>query len=292
MKKDSGSLKMGAERTRSGFNARCLWSWLLADEDEQSGQPEASDVRRHPWKEAASFVAAAALVVAFFWYSLAQIDYRPDFSFLPDFRIRIWDGFLLTIGVSAAAMVLSLLLGILSAAAKLSRVLLFRDLSSLYVVFIRGTPLIMQIYLFFYLVGTAWGVDDRFWAGVIILSVFEGAYISEIIRGSYLSIDPAQIESAKAVGFTRLQQLRFVIVPQMAARTLPALAGQFASVIKDSSLLSMISVVELTQAMREVSAVNLKLVECYLFLGVLYLILTLPVALVSRLLEKRFRYEG
>jgi polar amino acid transport system permease protein len=189
-------------------------------------------------------------------------------------------------------MVLSLLLGILSAAAKLSRVLLFRDLSSLYVVFIRGTPLIMQIYLFFYLVGTAWGVDDRFWAGVIILSVFEGAYISEIIRGSYLSIDPAQIESAKAVGFTRLQQLRFVIVPQMAARTLPALAGQFASVIKDSSLLSMISVVELTQAMREVSAVNLKLVECYLFLGVLYLILTLPVALVSRLLEKRFRYEG
>ena len=247
MKKDSGSLKMGAERTRSGFNARCLWSWLLADEDEQCGQPDASDVRRHPWKEAASFAAAAALVVAFFWYSLAQIDYRPDFSFLPDFRIRIWDGFLLTIGVSAAAMVLSLLLGILSAAAKLSRVLLLRDLSSLYVVFIRG---------------------------------------------SYLSIDLAQIESAKAVGFTRLQQLRFVIVPQMAARTLPALAGQFASVIKDSSLLSMISVVELTQAMREVSAVNLKLVECYLFLGVLYLILTLPVALVSRLLEKRFRYEG
>lgn len=81
MKKDSGSLKMGAERTRSGFNARCLWSWLLADEDEQSGQPEASDVRRHPWKEAASFAAAAALVVAFFWYSLAQIDYRPDFRF-------------------------------------------------------------------------------------------------------------------------------------------------------------------------------------------------------------------
>ena len=79
---------------------------------------------------------------------LRRLTIGPDFSFLPDFRIRIWDGFLLTIGVSAAAMVLSLLLGILSAAAKLSRVLLLRDLSSLYVVFIRGTPLIMQIYLF------------------------------------------------------------------------------------------------------------------------------------------------
>ena len=71
-----------------------------------------------------------------------------------------------------------------------------------------------------------------------------------------------------------------------------ALAGQFASVIKDSSLLSMISVTELTQTMREISAVNLNLVECYLFLGVLYLILTLPVVLVSNLLEKRFRYEA
>ena len=83
-----------------------------------------------------------------------------------------------------------------------------------------------------------------------------------------------------------------MIIPQMTARTLPALAGQFASVIKDSSLLSMISVTELTQTMREISAVNSNLVECYLLLGVLYLILTLPVVLVSNLLEKRFRYEA
>ena len=78
----------------------------------------------------------------------------------------------------------------------------------------------------------------------------------------------------------------------MTARTLPALAGQFASIIKDSSLLSMISVVELTQTMREISAVNLKLVECYLFLGILYLALTIPVAVASKLLERRFRYEA
>lgn len=250
------------------------------------------DVKTPPAKAAVSLVIAAALIVGFFWLSLSRIDYRPDFSFLPEFKIRIWDGFWLTVAVSLASMVVSLLLGSLAAGGEMSRWLPLRYLSRAYVVFIRGTPLIMQIYLFFYLVGTAWGVENRFWAGVIILSVFQGAYISEILRGSFNSIEASQLESARAVGFSPVQTLRFVIIPQMTARTLPALAGQFASVIKDSSLLSMISVTELTQTMREISAVNLNLVECYLFLGVLYLILTLPVVLVSNLLEKRFRYEA
>lgn len=250
------------------------------------------DEKTPPAKAAVSLVIAAALIVGFFWLSLSRIDYRPDFSFLPEFKIRIWDGFWLTVAVSLASMVVSLLLGSLAAGGEMSRWLPLRYLSRAYVVFIRGTSLIMQIYLFFYLVGTAWGVENRFWAGVIILSVFQGAYISEILRGSFNSIEASQLESARAVGFSPVQTLRFVIIPQMTARTLPALAGQFASVIKDSSLLSMISVTELTQTMREISAVNLNLVECYLFLGVLYLILTLPVVLVSNLLEKRFRYEA
>ena len=250
------------------------------------------DEKTPPAKAAVSLVIAAALIVGFFWLSLSRIDYRPDFLFLPEFKIRIWDGFWLTVAVSLASMVVSLLLGSLAAGGEMSRWLPLRYLSRAYVVFIRGTPLIMQIYLFFYLVGTAWCVENRFWAGVIILSVFQGAYISEILRGSFNSIEASQLESARAVGFSPVQTLRFVIIPQMTARTLPALAGQFASVIKDSSLLSMISVTELTQTMREISAVNLNLVECYLFLGVLYLILTLPVVLLSNLLEKRFRYEA
>ncbi len=241
---------------------------------------------------AVGIVLAAAIAVAFFWGSLSQIAYRPDFGFLADFNIRIVDGFVLTLAVSAASLVLSLAIGICAAAGENARTLVLRYLSRGYVIFIRGTPLIMQIYLFFYLVGTAWGIENRFWAGVIILSIFEGAYIAEIIRGSYASLEKMQLEAAKAVGFSRLQTLRYVVIPQMTARTLPALAGQFASIIKDSSLLSMISVVELTQTMREISAVNLKLVECYLFLGVLYLILTIPVAVVSKCLERRFAYEA
>jgi len=198
----------------------------------------------------------------------------------------------MTLALSICSLFVSLILGVSSAVLQQSNILAFRYLSKLYVAAIRGTPLIMQIYLFFYIVGTAFGVENRFASGVFILSVFEGAYISEIIRGSLISMDGTQLEAAKAVGFTKKQTITLIILPQLVARTLPALTGQFASIIKDSSLLSMIAVIELTQTMREISATNFKLFECYLFLGVLYLALTLPITLVSKRLERGFTYES
>jgi polar amino acid transport system permease protein len=225
-----------------------------------------------------------------FWISLSAVSIALDFSFIVDFRKRILDGFLMTLGISACSLLLSTLIGIVSAAARNSRVLPVRFAFSIYVTFIRGTPLIMQIYLFFYIVGTAWGVADRFIAGVLILSVFEGAYIAEIIRGSFLSIEASQLEASVAVGFSRAQTFLHVILPQMVARTLPALTGQFASIIKDSSLLSIIAVIELTQTFREISAINFELFECYMLLGVLYLAVTLPISLISKFFERRFDY--
>lgn len=239
-----------------------------------------------------NFFLVMILFVAVFWLSLGAIGVHLDFTFLGQFRLRIWDGFRVTVGISAASLILSLLIGILSAAGLSSSLLFVRYLCDIYVKFIRGTPLIMQIYLFFYIVGTAWGVENRFAAGVIILSIFEGAYISEIIRGSLLSLEESQLEAARAVGFTRHQTLRYVILPQLITRTLPALTGQFASIIKDSSLLSMIAVIELTQTIREITAVNFRMFECYLFLGLLYLCLTLPISFVSKRLERRFQYEN
>lgn len=232
------------------------------------------------------------LWVMLFWISLHAIQVRLDFSFLGQFKIRVWNGFLVTLGISLFSLLASLGIGVLCAAGQSASVLVIKYFCSIYVKFIRGTPLIMQIYLFFYIVGTAWGVENRFSAGVIILSIFEGAYVAEIIRGSLLSIESSQLEAARAVGFTKGQTWRYVILPQMAARTLPPLTGQFASIIKDSSLLSMIAVIELTQTMREISAVNFRLFECYLFLGVLYLCLTLPVSLISERLERKFHYEN
>lgn len=239
-----------------------------------------------------NLLLVAGLFVVIFWLSLGAINVRLEFGFLGQFRLRIWEGFWVTIGISAASLVLSLLIGILSAAGCGSRLLFVRYFCNIYVKFIRGTPLIMQIYLFFYIVGTAWGVENRYVAGVIILSVFEGAYISEIIRGSLLSLEESQLEAARAVGFTKHQTLRYVVLPQLVTRTLPALTGQFASIIKDSSLLSMIAVIELTQTIREITAVNFRMFECYLLLGLLYLCLTLPISFISKRLERSFQYEN
>lgn len=225
----------------------------------------------HPAIAVGNFLLVCALLVVVFWLSLKRIHVTFDFSFLGEFQIRIGAGFRMTVLLSLVSLVLSLLIGVASAIGQGSRILVIRYLCHIYVKFIRGTPLIMQIYLFFYIVGTAWGIENRFVAGALILSIFEGAYIAEIIRGSMLSISDSQLEAARAVGFTGRQSIQYVILPQLVARTLPALTGQFASIIKDSSLLSMITVIELTQTMREISATNFKLFECYLFLGVLYL---------------------
>ncbi|MEG0876922.1 MAG: amino acid ABC transporter permease [Oscillospiraceae bacterium] len=245
-----------------------------------------------PLIAAANLILVCAFIVAVFWLSLRAVGVAFNFSFVADFRQRLWDGFLMTLALSLVSLVLSLFIGALAALGQLSRVLALKYLCNIYVNFIRGTPLIMQIYLFFYIIGTAWGVSNRFVAGAIVLSVFEGAYIAEIIRGSLLSIEKSQLEAAKAVGFSRRQTVKNVILPQLVARTLPALTGQFASIIKDSSLLSIIAVIELTQTIREITATNFQFFSCYIFLGVAYLCLTLPLSFFSHRLERRFNYEN
>ncbi len=222
--------------------------------------------------------------------ALTSLQLQFDFSFIIEYWPRIQDGFLLTIMISICSLILSILIGSITALMLQSKIIIINYFASFYVKCIRGTPLIMQIYLFYYIIATALGLENRFVAGVVILSIFEGAYICEIIRGSYLSLEKGQLLAAKAVGFSTLQTFRLVILPQLVSRTLPALTGQFASIIKDSSLLSIISVIEITQTMKEISASNFKLFETYFFLGILYLCLTLPVSYFSKKLERKFDY--
>ena len=242
-------------------------------------------------KAVLNYLAVCVTVVAVVWASLAAAGIALNFDFIAQYRVRLWDGFCMTVGISAASLVISLVIGIAVAAGQGAGVLPVRYLCDLYVKIIRGTPLIVQVYFFYYIIGTAWGVDNRVLAGIIILSLFSGAYIAEILRGSLLSLDAGQLEAARAVGFTRAQTLRYVVAPQLVARTLPALTGQVASIIKDSSLLSVIAVIELTQTIREITATNYNFFGGFLLLGALYLVLTLPLMAVSRHFEKRLDYE-
>jgi polar amino acid transport system permease protein len=190
-----------------------------------------------------------------------------------------------------ASLGLSTIIGLLFALGQRSHVLVLRYFSKIYVEVVRGTPLLVQILIFFYVVADAFNVSNRYVVGVLTLSFFSGAYISEIIRAGIESVGKSQLESARAIGFTRAQTYRYVIFPQALRQTLPPLAGQFVSLIKDSSLLSIIAITEFTWSAQAVNARTFNTLESYIPLALGYLALTLPISLWTRRLEARHKYE-
>jgi polar amino acid transport system permease protein len=207
------------------------------------------------------------------------------------YREVFWRGWLNTVWISIASLILSVLIGGTAALLRRSRYAALRLVSSAYVELIRGTPLLVQLLILFYVVGSAIGLQNRYVAGVIILSIFSGAYIAEMIRAGIESVGQSQLESARAIGLSRLQIYRHVIFPQALRHILPPLAGQASSIIKDSSLLSILGIAEFTLAAQQVNSATYSTLESYLPLAVGYLALTLPVSLLARHLEQRFRYE-
>jgi polar amino acid transport system permease protein len=226
-----------------------------------------------------------------FYFSFYQLAYRWNWSSVYKYRRTLLAGWLVTIAISLVSLLLSTLLGLIFALARRSRLLPLRSLGHLYVELIRGTPLLVQILIFFYVVADAFRIENRYLAGVLILSFFSGAYISEIIRAGLDSIAQSQRESACAIGLTPIQIYRYVILPQALRLILPPLVGQFISLIKDSSLLSIIAVNEFTQAARDINSITYSTLECYLPLAAGYLALTLPLSLWMRWWEKKMRFE-
>ena len=232
------------------------------------------------------------MAAALFTFAFSQLHYGWNWEAIWTYRQKFIRGWLVTLAISAAALVGSLLLGVLTALARRARLLPLRYAAILYVELIRGTPLLVQILILFYVIANAFGFDNRYAAGIITLSLFAGAYLSEMIRSGIESVRDSQLESARAIGLTQWQTYRFVIVPQVMRQLVPPLAGQFASIIKDSSLLSIIAVSEFTLNAQEVNAFTYSTLESYLPLAAGYLLLTLPVSLLGRLLERKFSYAA
>jgi len=208
-----------------------------------------------------------------------------------NYREVFWKGWWLTVLISSLALLLSLIIGLGTALARRSGVLPLRALAILYIEAVRGTPFLVQILLLYYVVANAIGLENRMVAGVVILSLFSGAYLAEIIRSGIESIPSSQWESARAIGLSNLQIYRFVIAPQALRQILPPLAGQFASLIKDSSLLSIIGISEFTLAAQQVNSSTYRTLESYFPLALGYLALTLPISLLAKWLEQKLHYE-
>ncbi len=232
-----------------------------------------------------------AIIVGIFYFSFKDFPYTFHWDTIREYRDAFVLGFQNTIIVSLVALVLSAVIGVVAGVARSSEILAFRLMSTGYIELIRNTPLIVQILIFFYVVANALQYDNRFVVGIIIMSLFAGAYMAEIIRAGIESIEGSHLETAESLGFTRLQTYRYVIFPQIIRRTLPGMAGQFVSLIKDSSLLSIISVREFTMVARDVSSASFTTLEAYLFIAAGYVLLTFPVSMLMKYLEKIFSIE-
>ena len=209
-------------------------------------------------------------------------------------------GLWITLKISVIATIAGIIIGIIGGLTRISSNPALKWLTIVYVELIRGSPLMVQILIWYFVLGTvindvlaAYGLGrlPAFWYGAASLACFAGAYVTEIVRAGIQSIHRGQTEAARSLGMSYTQSMRYIILPQALRRILPPLAGQFISLIKDSSLLGIIAIRELTKAAREIVTASLQPFEVYLLLGVLYLFLTFSLSMLVQHMEKRMAIQ-
>ncbi|QEY65336.1 amino acid ABC transporter permease [Metapseudomonas lalkuanensis] len=197
----------------------------------------------------------------------------------------LW-GLWTTLWISVVSGAFGLVIGLFTGLCRLSGNPTLRDLSTVYVELVRGTPLLVQIFIFYFFIGTVLNLSREF-AGVAALALFTGAYVGEIVRAGVQSIARGQNEAARSLGLTAGQSMRHVILPQAFKRVLPPLAGQFISLVKDTSLVSVIAITELTKSGREAITTSFSTFEIWFCVAALYLVINLPLSQIASRLERR-----
>lgn len=219
----------------------------------------------------------------------SNLTYDFHWDSVYNYKQKFIDGFFMTIIISFFALILSFIIGLFFAYAQNSKIIFLRFFARFYIEIIRGTPLLVQILIFFYVFANNLGFENRYIVGVVILAIFSGAYVCEIIRAAIESIEIEQYETSLSLGMNNYQMYKYIIFPQAFKRMLPSLTGQFASIIKDSSLLSIISIAEFTMNAQEVNAYTYSTLESYIPLALGYLILTYPISYYTKSLEKNIK---
>ncbi len=200
-------------------------------------------------------------------------------------------GLLVTLKISGFSAVLAFSIGILLAFMRLSKFQFLKDIAIVYITIIRGTPLLVQIFIFYFIVATIFDLE-RFLAGGLSLGIFFGAYIAEVIRGAIQSIDKGQYEAAKSLGMNYFQTMTFIVMPQALKRALPTLVGEMIALVKDSSLVSIISITDLTKVGREIVANTFSPFETWIIIAGMYFSITAVLAWVGGIWEKKMAASG
>jgi len=218
-----------------------------------------------------------------------------DFDFSP-----VWNGWqalahgaLVTVEVTVGAIALGCILGLLIGLGRLDpRRRIVYGLTTAYVSFIRGTPLLVQLFIWFFGL-PHFGINlPAFLCGVLGMGVYSGAYVSEIVRGAIQSIDRGQMEAARSLGMPYPMAMRQIVMPQAVVRMIPPLGNEFIALIKNSSLVSLLTIADVMHEGQKIISVSYRSLEVYLAVALVYFVLTNLTGFALRTAERRLGAGG
>lgn len=237
------------------------------------------------------------IILAIIVFMAGRIMFDPLYR---DIFNTILQGLGMTLYVTAVSFVFALVFGLLLGLGRVASNVIFRNLAITYIEFIRGVPMLVLIFTISFavvpLVARTFGLPNNLISlstrAIIALVLIYGAYIAEIFRAGIESIGHGQMEAARSLGMSHVQAMRYVILPQAIRNVLPALGNDLIALLKDSSLVSVLGVREMTQVARLSVSTSFRYEETYFILTLFYLTLTLVLSLLLQLLQRRMRPKG
>lgn len=218
-----------------------------------------------------------------------DMDFSPVWAGWPD----LLRGALVTVEITASALVLGCVMGLLIGIGRLNPKNKFiYSICTAYVAAIRGTPLLVQLFILFFGLPQFGIMLPAFACGVMGLGIYSGAYVSEIVRGAIQSVDRGQTEAARSIGMSSGQAMMSVILPQAIVRMIPPLGNEFIALIKNSALVSLLTIHDVMHEGQKIISVSYRSLEVYLAIAVIYFVLTGVTTLLLRHFEKRLRAGG
>ena len=216
------------------------------------------------------------------------LDFTPVWHGFP----RLLEGALVTVEVTMAAMLVSAAVGLLVGIVRLNpeRRVAY-GLASSYVAFIRGTPLLVQLFILFFGLPQFGILLPATACGILGLGIYSGSYVSEVVRGAIQSIEAGQTEAARSLGMSRAQAMRKVVLPQAFRRMLPPLGNEAIALIKNSALVSLLTIDDVMREGQRIISTSFRALETYLVVALIYFVLTNAANQVLRYLERRMQVE-
>ncbi|MHB1132324.1 MAG: amino acid ABC transporter permease [Chloroflexota bacterium] len=212
-----------------------------------------------------------------------------DLAFLSAIMPQLLAGAWITIQLTIGSIVVGAILGLFLALFRISGFPLLTVPTVAYIEFVRGTPMLAQIFMIYFGLGSIGINVPDFASGLLALSLNSAAYNAEIFRGGIQSISKGQMEAARSLGLNYFQAMGYVVIPQAVRFALPPLGNEFIALLKDSSLVAIIGISDLMRVGREINGRTLRSIEVFGYVSIMYLLMTLPLSQLVAQLERRFK---